>query len=344
MSTAYYTLPHIKFLVVILMFVLINFIGCSSKTKIPVIFDTDIGDDIDDAFALVMALQSPELDIRGICVNTGRVELRAKMVAKLLKIAGYTSIPVYLGEIGPEQGEAAPQMGWVENYEPDITLKQGAVDFIIASVKDNPNKISILSYGPLSTMGAVFSKAPDMVPLVKDLIIMGGAVYIGYNNNPPPVPEYNIKHDTPASQIVFLSGVKLTMLGLDVTTMMQPTTDQMLSLGTARTILANPLLVLYLRWAKFFDFPHDAAPRNVGDLIKAHYGEGKRMKMPTLYDPVAVLTAIDSSDIVFEKLNLRVDDGGMTVIDNEKGKPVLAGVKVNKEAVLKKIFGMLVNR
>jgi len=86
--------------------------------KIPVILDTDIGDDIDDTWALSFLLRSPELDLKLVVGDKGRCEYRAKLIAKLLENAGRTDVPVGVGaEIKSDQGEEGGQAAWVQGYD-----------------------------------------------------------------------------------------------------------------------------------------------------------------------------------------------------------------------------------
>src|SRR5574341_106626 len=86
-----------------------------ARPRIPIILDTDIGDDIDDTWALVLALKSPELDVKLVVTDFGNTEYRAKIVARLLEIAGRTEIPIGIGI--RENDAEGPQSDWVKGYD-----------------------------------------------------------------------------------------------------------------------------------------------------------------------------------------------------------------------------------
>ncbi|MFT4416622.1 nucleoside hydrolase [Fredinandcohnia humi] len=190
-----------------------------------IIFDVDTG--IDDALAMAYAVNSPELDIIGFTSCYGNVsvgEATRNTLAVLEKLGKF--IPVYKGADKPLQRETKEDfakgvhgkdgLGNALEREPDSKAENiSAIDFIISQVKEKPHEITIIAVGPLTNIALAIQKAPEIVPLVKEVIIMGGAVRVP--GNVTPYGEANIVSDPEAANIVLSSGLSVTLVGLDVT-------------------------------------------------------------------------------------------------------------------------------
>ena len=189
-------------------------IACAQK-PVPILFDTDIGDDIDDALALALALQSPELDVRGVTTVIDDVELRTRLAWKELGIYGRRDIPLATG--APE-----PLLDKIRNnrsrqYEvltpADVfppAARKHAAEFIVETLMASPDKITIVPVGPLTNIALALKTEPRIRQKIERIVLMGGAFF-------PPRAEYNILRDRVAAEIVFQSGVPITAVGLDVT-------------------------------------------------------------------------------------------------------------------------------
>jgi purine nucleosidase len=190
-----------------------------------IIIDTDPGQD--DAVAILLALASPELEVLGITAVAGNVPLaltqrNARIVCEL---AGRPDLPVFAGCDAPlarklvtaehvhgKTGLDGPQL-------PDPTMPlqaQHAVDWIIDRLRREPARtVTLCPVGPLTNIAAAFRKAPDIIPRVQEIVLMGGAYFeVG---NITPAAEFNIYVDPEAAEIVFRSGVPLIVMPLDVT-------------------------------------------------------------------------------------------------------------------------------
>ncbi|MEK5444765.1 nucleoside hydrolase [Fredinandcohnia sp. FSL W7-1320] len=190
-----------------------------------VIFDVDTG--IDDAMAIAYAVNSPELDIIGLTTCYGNVavdEATRNTLAVLEKLG--RNIPVFAGadkplNRNPREGFAKhvhgeDGLGNVLDFEPQTSAKsEYAVDYIIEQVKKLPHEVTIIAVGPLTNLALAVQKAPEIVELVSDVVIMGGAVFVPGNVN--PYAEANIFTDPEAAEVVFASGLPITLVGLDVT-------------------------------------------------------------------------------------------------------------------------------
>src|SRR5271169_4810756 len=185
----------------------------ASRESMPqlVIIDTDIGDDVDDAFAVGLALQSPELKILGITTAWGNTPLRAKLVARLLQETGHTDIPIAVGsEKYPAKGKLTFSQAKYAERGPKGTFP-AAVDFLLGQLRQHPGEITLIAIGPETNLGEAIDRDPETFHKLKRVVLMGGSVYRGYDgfayptSKPQPQPEWNILCDIPAAQKVFTS-------------------------------------------------------------------------------------------------------------------------------------------
>jgi len=188
-----------------------------------IIIDTDPGGD--DALALAMVLQNPEINILGITTTYGNVPLK-KTTVNALRILNYFNrldIPVIQGADKPFKGTAMTaedfhgQDGMGDTTLPspnDKPLKINAIDFLYKSIMANKNNITIIALGPLTNLATLFIKFPDVMQYINSLVIMGGTLDI------PAVTrygEFNFFNDPLAQSIVLKSSVKKFLASLDVT-------------------------------------------------------------------------------------------------------------------------------
>lgn len=190
-----------------------------------IIIDTDPGQD--DAVAILLALASPELEVLGLTVVAGNVplDLTAKNARKVCELAGRDDIPVFAGCDRPlrralvtaEYVHGKTGLDGIALAEPAMPLAPGhAVDFLIETLRrEPPGSITLCPLGPLTNIATAFARAPELVPKVAEIVLMGGAYFeVG---NVTPAAEFNIYVDPEAADIVFRSGVPLVVVPLDVT-------------------------------------------------------------------------------------------------------------------------------
>jgi purine nucleosidase len=194
-------------------------------TKHTIIIDCDPGQD--DAINLLLAMSSPdELDILGITAVAGNVPLAlTERNARLMcDIAGRSDIPVYAGCARPmvrdlvtaEHVHGTTGIDGAEISEPVLPLQeQDAVDFIVDTLRAaDDDTITLVPTGPLSNIATVITQAPEVLPKVKEIVLMGGAMR--ESGNYSPSAEFNILVDPQAADIVFKCGRPITQMGLDV--------------------------------------------------------------------------------------------------------------------------------
>jgi hypothetical protein len=186
-----------------------------------VIIDTDIGDDIDDAFAIALALRSPELQILGIATTFGDTETRAKLLDRFLAEVGRPEIPVAAGAPSPPKSTLT-QRRYAEAGHFAKPSHPDAVAFLLEQIRRYPGQVTLIAIGPLMNIGAAIDKDPATFGKLKRVIIMGGSIKRGYGDlgfgpPQPPQPEWNILNDVPSAQKLFASGVPLFDMPLDAT-------------------------------------------------------------------------------------------------------------------------------
>ncbi len=190
-----------------------------------IIIDTDPGQD--DAVAILLALASPELDVLGITAVAGNVPLalterNARIVCE---IAGRPDVRVFAGCDRPiarplvtaEHVHGKSGLDGIELFEPAMPLQgRHAVDFLIETLRrEAPGTVTLCPLGPLTNIATAFTRAPDIVGRVAEIVLMGGAYFeVG---NITPAAEFNIYVDPEAADIVFRAGVPLVVVPLDVT-------------------------------------------------------------------------------------------------------------------------------
>ena len=190
-----------------------------------IILDTDPG--VDDALTVLLALASPEIQLEAlttICGNIG-IEKTTRNALAVLELANASHIPVARGCESPlvsllgKSGEAVhgtSGLGQANLPEPKAQpVKQHAIDYLIERILAEPGQITLFTIGPMTNLALAIRKDPRIVPAIKELIIMGGAIRQG--GNVTPLAEFNIHADAHAAHIVFHSGIPITLVPLDAT-------------------------------------------------------------------------------------------------------------------------------
>ena len=279
----------------------------------PVILDTDIGTDIDDAFALALIVNSPELDLLGVTTVSGDTQARGRLAAKMLWEAGgrWRDVPVYAGPAGKPQ--PIDQTRWAEGFSSPALHMSGAIDFMRTEISRRPGTVTLVAIGELTNVGTLLKSDPAMATKIKLIAMMGGSIARGYGPDSKPEAEWNIKSNPEAAQIVFSSGVPLLVAPLDVTAMLQLDAAGRRRVFTHLTPLTNALTILYHLWGN---------------------------ETPTLFDPMAVAMLIDPKICETQQLVIEVDGQGFTRV--AKGKP--ANATVGMQTNPKKFFDFYLGR
>src|SRR5262245_43857017 len=190
----------------------------AQPARAKIVLDTDIGTDIDDAWALGYVLKSPSLELLGVTISDGDTAQRARLACKLLARLGRTDVPVAIGRRTP----AVPvdridyQFAWAEDFRDYTPIATPAVDFLADVIRKHPNQITLVAVGPLHNLGDLVRQHPDVVPLVRRVVLMGGSIGASYYG-PAAVPEWNVRLAIPEAQAVYAAPWPLTIVPLDST-------------------------------------------------------------------------------------------------------------------------------
>jgi purine nucleosidase len=214
----------------------------------PVIFDTDIGTDIDDAYALAALIHRPELRVLGVTTVSGDAVARARLAAKLLAVAGghWVSLPVYAGTSGSTQ--YMKQVEWANGFSAPNLHESGGVEFMRREIDARPGEVTIIAVGELTNVAALLDSDPRVAKQIRAIALMGGAVYRGYAPGSKPEPEWNIKSNAAAAKRVFESGVPLLVAPLDSTADLRLTPEMRVQLFARGTPLNDALAALNSIW------------------------------------------------------------------------------------------------
>jgi inosine-uridine nucleoside N-ribohydrolase len=269
-------------------------VSASAAKKI--IFDTDPG--TDDALALMLALNSPELDVRAITVVPGNVTaaMGLENALRMVSLANRCDIPVARGAQHPLFQKLITAEFWhgkngLANIElPPSKCKVDSrfgPDVIIQLVHASPHEITLVLVGPLTNIALAVEKDPSIVPLVKEVILMGGSISGGNVN---AAAEANIYNDPEAAQIVFQAGWPLTMVGLEV--------------GDKALVTHKYLDQLGQTHGQINDFIYSVLKFLVD--LSATFG----VPGAPMYDPSAVAVAVDSTLVKVEEMHVDVETRG----------------------------------
>jgi len=261
-----------------------------------IIIDTDPG--ADDALAILLALNSPELDVKALTVVAGNVVVEQGLAnaLKLVSLAGRCDVRVARGAGHPLVQELTTAeffhgkngLGDVELGAPACHADtRFAPDVIIELVHQYPHEITLVPVGPLTNLALAVEKDPSLVPLVKEVVVMGGSISGG---NATAAAEANIYNDPEAARVVFEAGWPLTMVGLNVTEKTRFTRADLERLAETQGP-QNDFVVGVLKF--------------MVDLAGKLGAEGTAM-----HDPLTVGSVIDRSLITAEDMRVDIETRG----------------------------------
>jgi purine nucleosidase len=275
-----------------------------------IIIDTDPGQD--DAVAILLALASPEdLDVVAITTVAGNVPLAltTRNALMMCELANRRDLPVYAGSIRPmvrelvtaEYVHGASGIDGAGLPEPTMEVaSQHAVDAIVDIVMAaSPGEITLCPLGPLTNVGQALVRQPEIAERIREIVLMGGGFFEGGNRT--PAAEFNIYVDPHAADVVFRSGIPITMMPLDVT----------------HKALTSPE-----RLAQFaaIDTPAGRAVHGMLDFFERFDIERYGAIGGPLHDPCVIAYLLEPSLFGGKSVPVRIETGseltmGMTVVD-----------------------------
>jgi purine nucleosidase len=249
-----------------------------------VLIDTDIGDDIDDALALALALRSPEIELLGVTTVFGDTQKRAHLAAHLLQTFGREDIPVAAGQPMPllprHRPSGVPQAAILNTCASSLPLSPySAPELIAQTAMTHQGHLTLLCLGPLTNVALALTIEPHLFMTIRSIVLMGGTS--GF-----PWPEWNIRSDAKAAQIVLAAGVPVTLLGWNVTKRCQlreSDIEKLVYVSSPQTRLLSQLLAVWQRHRPFWH------PR-----------------LPYLHDPLTVVALCAPQLLQFEEMTARV--------------------------------------
>lgn len=285
-----------------------------------ILIDTDIGDDIDDALALLLAMElnMPIIGLTTVFLNT---DIRARICKKLLKLygEGYERVPVYAGTSSPEADFSTALCQRTadlvkDEFSPDNKEDFGAVDFIIESAKRYGKELTLLAIGPFTNVCAAIKKDAEAMASVGRIVIMGGAYYRQY-------ADWNVSCDPYSADVMFGSLSNIECIGADVTHALGRISAELSDLMESRA-------------------SEDSARGYVSELYRL-WRKSTGGKIAMLHDPLVVYYLTDPNCLEMKPAQVAViTEGvgrGITLNLGEYTKaymnPVLKDAQINRQLV-----------
>ena len=265
----------------------------AAASPLPVIIDTDVGDDIDDAFALAIALKDPRLEVIGITTAWGDTRTRTLLVRRLLTTLGREDVVVAQG---PATANAVPftQKKWALGAG-DTSPAPEAIEFMREQTRKRPGKITLIALAPLSNIEALAHRDPRALQEFRQVVMMGGSIHAGYNQGgavpvATPSAEYNVASAPGGLTALLQSKVAVRMFPLDSTQIKldEVRRDRLFAYGSPAS---DALALLYHQWRLLNSW---------GQIT------------PTLFDVVPVTWLLEPSTCPVTALRIEVDARGFT--------------------------------
>jgi len=296
-----------------------------NSKKIPVILDTDIGEDIDDTWALGFLLKCPEFDVKLITTATDDTVIKAKLVAKFLEIAGCTDIPIGIGP--SENRKKGNQYSWIKDYklsEYSGTVYKNGMEVLCSTIIDSPDPITLIAIGPLGTVAGALRINPKITENAQ-FVGMHGSIRIGYKGVPSPSPEYNVKHDIQSCREVFQAPWKKTITPLDTCGNIVLSGENFDQIMNCDNIIVKLIKENFKIWAK--------------EKSKTKWITEEK-KTSILFDTVAIYLGFSEELLNIEDIKIKVTEKGITKI-SENGNKIRCAISWKDVQAFK---DLLVNR
>ena len=229
------------------------------KEKQMIVLDTDIGDDIDDALALALVLNSPEIDVQGITTVFGDTQKRAQLAMHVLHTFRREDIPVAVG-VGKPLQQRHPSSGVRQAailgnklYDEETFSTFSGPELIVQQALEHPGELTLVCIGPLTNVALALLIEPRIALAIRSIAMMGGTSGL-------PLPEWNVRSDVKAAHMVLSSGIPITLIGLNVTTRCQLRKKDVERLRESTTAQAQLLYRLITIWQQHRSRWHPSLP------------------------------------------------------------------------------------
>ena len=278
--------------------------------RLKVLLDTDIGTDIDDAWALGLLLALPEVELVAVTISDGDTAARARVAAKLLHRTGHATVPLAVGRATPPPDSVDYQFTWAEDFTALKPVASPAADLIVETLRRSPGEITLVAVGPLQNIADAVRKEPRLGQLAKRIVLMSGS--IGGNAwSPIPFAEWNVVRAIADAQLVY-SQLPLTIVPLDATSYVRLETPERQRLAKHPSALARSLEALYRLWL------------------------GSPDQRMTLHDQLAIAETLRPGEFFGRcaSMPIRVDEKGYTRVDPAAGRPVSVCLEPKRDAFM----------
>jgi purine nucleosidase len=269
--------------------------------QVPLLFDTDIGSDIDDAVCLAYLLRQKRCVLLGVTTVTGNTAQRAALADVVCRAAGRNNVPIHAGApgpllIGPGQPNVPPYVAIANRPHNADYPPNTAIEFMRRTIRAHPKEITLLAVGPLTNVGLLFATDPEIPSLLKELVLMCG-VFTAGNGHGPAAREWNALVDPIATAIVFRARPpRFTSIGLEVTTRCQLHADEcrrrFKEAGGPLEIVAD-MAEVWFRGRQEITFHDPLAGAIIFEPQICDYAEGE-VTVETTSLPLAGLTAFNA--------------------------------------------------
>ena len=279
-----------------------------STTPIPLILDTDIGDDLDDTWALMMLLRSANVDLKLITTGLGNTRYRTRLLAKLLFKMGHGNITIGLGLNADDQ--PGNQSDWLGDYQLDDypgKVHQDGIQAMIDLIMQSPVPVTLLCISPVMNIAEALRREPAIAENAR-FVGMQGSIRVGYDGEDKPAAEWNVRVDPKSLQSVFATPWDCSITPLDTCGLVQIKGERYQKVLQSNDSWIKILIDNYRVW-----IPKAIWLNPRPDLMTIS---------STLFDTVAVHLAQTDDFLIMEDLPLRVTDDGFTVIDAQNGRTV----------------------
>jgi inosine-uridine nucleoside N-ribohydrolase len=270
-----------------------------SITSQPVILATDIGDDIDDTWALGFLLKCPELLLKLVATEYGKANYRAKLVAKFLESTGHAHVPIAVCPDKEPRGDG-PIGDWVRDYNLKSysgRVHDDGVGAIVETIMNSPQPVTVICIGPMPNIAAALEREQGIAQRAR-FVGMDGSIRLGYGGANAQCAEWNVKADPQAAKKGLSAPWDITITPLDTCGLVYLDGERYQRIAHSSDRVAATILENYKIWSKASKSEAQAKTRS-----------------SVLFDTVAVYLAVSQNYCEMERLGVRVMDDGFTVID-----------------------------
>lgn len=283
-----------------------------AEKRTPVILDTDIGDDIDDTWALLMLLRMSEMELKLATTGFGNTRYRARVLSKILELTGNSHIPVGTG-LDPTD-KPGNQSEWLGDYQIEDypgEIHEDGIAKMIELIMNSPEPVTLLCIGPVMNIAEALKREPGIAHNAR-FVGMQGAVYKGYDGDSKVTAEWNVKMDPEAFRQVIAAPWECSITPLDTCGIVKLKGDKYQQIYRSDDKWLQSLMNNYRLW-----------------LPKASWLDPKPQfdkASSTLFDTVAVYLAVSENLLEMEELPIRITDEGKTIVDEQLGKNVRCAI------------------